>query len=108
MSDTELALAAWRHGERMLSGLAPDARPAADRVTETIVDELRRRLGGPFTVAELAGLYQRDGTDWCTDIAARIAPDRPQTWDPRIVADAAFARYVRAASDYAGGRVLPA
>lgn len=100
----ELALAAWHNGERLL---AAAALPAADDVTDAIVAELRRRLGGPFTVAELAELYQRDGTGWCTDIAARTAPEQPEAWDPRLVADAAFARYLRAASDYAGGRVLP-
>lgn len=105
---TELALAAWRDGERLLAGTAPELRVLADTIIEATVSELRRRLGGPFTVSELAGLYDRDGTGWCTDLAARIAPDRPQLWDPRLAADAAFSRYARAASDYAGGRVLPA
>ncbi len=92
----------------MLAGIPPELHALADTIIEATTAELRRRLGGPFTVAELAGLYDRDGTAWCTDLAARIAPDRPQLWDPRIAADAAFSRYARAASDYAGGRVLPA
>jgi hypothetical protein len=36
----------------------------------------------------------------------RDAPpsDQPWAWDPRVVVDAAFARYVRGARDFAGGR----
>ena len=40
------------------------------------VTALRRRLGGQFTVAELARLYLADGTDWCFEIAVRVAPRR--------------------------------
>jgi hypothetical protein len=40
------------------------------------------------------------------DVASGIAPDDPWAWDPRIAADAAFARYLREAEDYAGGRRL--
>lgn len=104
---TELALAAWRDGERLLAEIPAGLHALADTIIDATTGELRRRLGGPFTVAELVELYERAGTGWCTDIAARIAPDRPQLWDPRIAADAAFSRYARAASDYAGGRVLP-
>ena len=65
--------------------------------------ELRRRLGGPFTTDELAALYGEQGTDWCFEIATRVAPNTPEAWDLTTVAGAAFARYVREASDYAGG-----
>ena len=36
-------------------------------------------------------------------MASSTAPDQPWAWDQRI-ADAAFARSLREASDYAGGR----
>jgi hypothetical protein len=36
-----------------------------------------------------------------------VAPDDPYAWDARTVADAAFARYLREATDFAGGRRLP-
>lgn len=74
-----------------------------ERVTDAIVLELRRRLGGPFTTSELAALYDEHGTDWIFDIATRVAPHDPSAWDMPTVAGAAFARYVRQASDYAGG-----
>ena len=90
-------------GARRLEGADPSERRAMERVTDAIVLELRRRLGGPFTTSELAALYDEQGTDWIFDIATRVAPHDPSAWDMPTVAGAAFARYVRQASDYAGG-----
>ena len=64
---------------------------------------LRRRLGGRFRTDELVALYD-EGTTWVIEIATRVAPEDPEAVDPRIAADAAFARFLREASDYAGGR----
>jgi len=96
----------WREGQRRLVRAEPAERAVLERVTDAIVEELRRRLGGPFTTDELAALYAERGTDWCFDIATRVAPSTPEAWDMTTVAGAAFARYVREASDYAGGRKL--
>ena len=93
----------WRDGLRRLESADPAVRPALDRVVEALVLELRRRLGGPFTTDELAALYLGQGTDWCFEIAVRVAPREPAAWDLTTVAGAAFARYVRQASDFAGG-----
>ena len=94
----------WREGQRRLAETDPSLRPAFERVTDAIVDELRRRLGGPFTTDELARYYLEHGIDWCFDVAVRAAPGTPEAWDLTTVGNAAFARYVRAASDWAGGR----
>jgi hypothetical protein len=99
----ETAIDQWREGQRRLREADPADRATLERVTGRIVDELRRRLGGAFTTAELAALYG-EGTDWCLDVALQVAPDNPRAWESQIVADAAFARYVREAVDYAGGR----
>lgn len=99
----ELTIQQWRAGEQLLAAVPADQRAAADRVTDRILADLRRRLGGPFTVGELVALYEQ-GTAWCTDLAYTAAPGAPAAWDPRITADAAFSRYVRGATDYAGGR----
>ena len=64
--------------------------------------ELRRRLGGAFTLDELVDLYD-EGTGWCTDLAVEVAPDEPFAWDARVVADAAFGRYARGARRTAPG-----
>jgi hypothetical protein len=100
----EQLIGLWREGERRLARLEPGERMATERVRDEIVLELRRRLGGPFTTSELAALYLDQGTDWCFTIATRVAPNEPAAWDMTTVAGAAFARYVRDASDYAGGR----
>ena len=103
----ETAVHQWRAGVARLDDAPPQQRIAIERVTEHVYAELRRRLGGTFTVDELAELYDA-GTSWTLDIAAHVAPAAPWAWDPRIVADAAFARYVREAVDYAGGRRMEA
>lgn len=97
------AIGLWEDGTRRLLAASPSERSALERVSDEIVTELRRRLGGPFTSSELADLYSR-GTDWCFDIATRTAPYTPEAWDVPTVAGAAFARYLREASDYSGGR----
>jgi hypothetical protein len=94
----------WEEGQRRLAASDPRERPALERVVEEIVVELRRRLGGAFSVHELAALYLEQGTDWCFEIATRVAPRTPAAWDLTTVAGAAFARYVREASDYSVGR----
>jgi hypothetical protein len=97
----------WEDGERRLREAPPDRARALERVTGAIVDELRRRLGGRFTAEELARLYEQ-GTDWALDLAIATAPDDPEAWDTQTVVDAAFARYLREASDFAGGRRIEA
>ena len=101
----ETAVQQWRAGERRLQAAPPEDRRVLDRVVDAIVDELRRRLGGTFTADELAALYDA-GTSWCLDIAVTVAPDDPRAWEADTVADAAFARYLREAADFAGGRRL--
>jgi hypothetical protein len=102
----ENALMQWQDGLRRLDEAPPEQRRMLERVTQAIEAELRRRLGGAFSSTELAELYDR-GTDWATDLAVSVAPDDPYAWDARTVADAAFARYLRGATDFAGGRRLP-
>ena len=93
----------WDEGRRRLAEAPRLRRAAMERVTDRIVAELRRRLGGQFTTGELADLYEQ-GTDWCLDLAVATAPEDPHAWEAETVADAAFSRYVREASDFAGGR----
>ena len=96
----------WQQGERRLRESDPAERRTLERIVERVVADLRRRLGGRFTAGELVQLYDEAGTTWIMDIAASVAPEEPWAWDPRTVADAAFARYLREAEDFAGGRRL--
>src|ERR1700733_10932626 len=91
----------WQEGVRRLHELEPRDRDASERVVEELLNGLRRRLGGQFTVSELARLYLDQGTDWCFEVAVRAAPGTPAAWDMTTVAGAAFARYAREAVDYA-------
>ena len=97
----------WLDGDRRLREADPDDRPAIERTVDMIVDELRRRLGGPFTTDELAALYGSQGTDWAFQLATRVAPGNPAAWDMATVAGAAFARYAREATDYRTKQTVP-
>ncbi len=99
----ETGLYQWQQGERRLQASPGERVRLLERVTEGLVAELRRRLGGHFTAEELAALYDA-GTSWCLQAAMRLAPEEPWAWDAGVVVDAAFGRYLREASDYAGGR----
>jgi hypothetical protein len=100
----EAANVLWQDGLRRLREADPSERPTLERVVDELVVELRRRLGGSFTAAELAELYERESTDWAFQAAVRVAPTTPAAWDMATVLNAAYAVYVRSASDYAGGR----
>jgi hypothetical protein len=106
VSGFENAINQWREGERRLSRASPEQSHLLQRVVDTLVVELRKRLGGRFSAEELAELYGK-GTSWCLQLAMEIAPEDPWAWDSRTVVDAAFARYLREAVDYAGGRLIP-
>jgi len=80
-----------------------EQRALLERVADALVAELRRRLGGRFAAEELAQLYEQ-GTGWCLQVAMKLAPEEPWAWEAGVVIDAAFARYLREAADYAGGR----
>jgi hypothetical protein len=85
------ALFQWEDGERRVR-----ERDDLDAPTLAVVEELRRRLGSAFTLAELAALYAED-KDWAAEAAAGGVAGT----ETAGVVDAAFGRYAREASDYA-------
>jgi hypothetical protein len=93
------ALFQWREGERRLADTPEPARADLERAVAAVVDELRKRLGSSFVLDELADLYG-EGTDWATELADRLGAGT----DAVLVVDAAYARYAREASNFAGGR----
>ena len=95
----ENALFQWEEGEARLRSFDEPARSQLEAAARAVYEELRRRLGGAFTLAELADFYG-SGTDWAEDIAERRLAGTDSSW----VVDAAFGRYARLATDYAGGR----
>lgn len=100
----ESAVIQWEEGFRRLEAARSD--PAVyrtlGRVVVAIEDELRKRLGSTFTIAELVSLYRESG-DWALELAMQTAPGRSEVWDSSTVVDAAFYLYMREAADFAGG-----
>lgn len=88
------ALFQWEDGESRVR-----ERGDLEGPTFAVVEELRRRLGSSFSLAELAALYGA-GTDWASDVAVSAGV----ATDAAAVVDAAFARYSREALDYSAGR----
>jgi hypothetical protein len=95
----ENALFQWLDGDRRLAQAAEPARADLELAADVVVEELRKRLGSRFLLEELADLYNQ-GTDWATALAGRHAAGT----DAAAVVDAAFARYARESSNFAGGR----
>lgn len=104
----ENAVFQWEEGFRTLqtarSGSAADR--ALARAVLAVQDELRKRLGSSFAVAELVALYG-DGTDWALDVTLASRADEPPPASATAI-DAAFYLYMREASDFAGGSPRPA
>jgi hypothetical protein len=94
----------WEDGERRIHAAEPAERQVYERVVTEILLDLRRRLGGKFSVDELTAYYLDNGTDWCYELAYRTAPGSPEAWDMSVVAGAAFSRYAHRAVDYGGGQ----
>jgi hypothetical protein len=95
----ENALYQWRDGDRRLAATAEPAKADLEIAVDAVVEELRKRLGSRFVLDELTDLYG-EGTDWAIEVARRRAAGT----DAAMVVDAAFARYAREASNFAGGR----
>jgi hypothetical protein len=95
----ENALFQWEEGETRIRQADPGEGRELDRAARLVSDALRRRLGGAFTLDELADLYG-DGTDWLQDEVQRQFSGT----DTSAAVNAGFLRYAHAASDFAGGR----
>jgi hypothetical protein len=100
----ETAVLQWEEGFRRLEAARSDASlyRALGRAVVEVQDELRKRLGSTFSVAELASLYREAG-DWTLDPFVQTS-ESPAA-DSSTVVDAAFYLYMREAADFAGGRM---
>lgn len=99
-ADVESARLEWEHAYRDLEEVARD--PALEervRVQlEVIFAELRRRVGGNFTIGELATEYAV-ADRWAREaLSERAVPEWPRTL--ALVEGAAFHLYARGAADY--------
>jgi hypothetical protein len=97
----DTARAEWEEGHRRLEELAGDRRRYRLLLAqvEAVLDELSKRVGATFTLAELARAHA--GADgWVREVVAERAasPGWPRTLT--IVENAAFHVYQRGALDY--------
>ena len=94
----------WEDGARRLD--AEDGDPIRHAQLWTLVDtmlaELRRRLGQRFTLDELVALHSGAAEDWARELLIESLPEEPRVGaaDVTVVLDAAFHLYARGALDY--------
>jgi hypothetical protein len=100
----ETARLQWDDGRRRLDGerREPVRYRQLTALVDVVVGELRRRLGGTFTLAELALAYDRS-EDWVREAVLQATPPAAKAGlhDAALIQDAAFAAYARGAVDYA-------
>ena len=93
----------WEEGARRLDAERGDVARYHELVglVEAVTDELRRRVGQTFTVAELAAAHG-GAEEWVRDLVVEAASPSARTGvaDTALVQDAAFARYALGATDY--------
>jgi hypothetical protein len=99
VDDPAVAAAAfsWEEGRDRLAEPGR-LRAVRLRIADAVQEEVRRRVGVAFTLAQLARVYD-DASSWYFDLAARIAPRQPEAWDPAVALDGAFGLHMRRASD---------
>lgn len=96
-----LARQQWERSYRELADLRGSdgvEGPVREQI-EAVEEELRRRLGGPFTLDELAELY--DGSArWTYEVIAKQCAQPGWSRSASTAADAAFHLFARGARDY--------
>jgi hypothetical protein len=100
-AEVESARRDWEVGYRRLLEQAGDAtnRERLMAQVEAIGDELRRRVGGTFTLRELAEAYA-GAEEWSRAVVAEEAPTPGWPRTLSLVEAAAFHLYARGAQDY--------
>lgn len=91
----------WAEGSRRFVEKARDPARAETlhRQLDAVTEELRRRVGGTYTLAELAAVYE--GSErWVLQVVEERAPSRGWARSATMAADAAFHAYSRGAQDY--------
>jgi hypothetical protein len=103
MSATEIEIARgqWADANRRLEEARNDRRryERLHRQVDALLAELRRRLGGNFTLTELVQEYGR-AERWSRDAATAVSESAAELQDLALVEDAAFHLYARGAVDY--------
>jgi hypothetical protein len=100
-AELEIARQQWRSARQRLEQLRREPRlyhRLVDQV-EAVTDELRRRVGRTYTLAELVRAYY-GAEAWNLEVLERADPEPGWERNAALVTDAAFAVYARGAADY--------
>ena len=101
MSRVEVARQEWEEGSRRLEATRDDERRYRQllELLELVLDELRKRIGQTYTLAELVAAYG-ESERWAREVLEEraAAPGWPR--DLTLVLAAAFDAYQRGAIDY--------
>jgi hypothetical protein len=91
----------WEDGLRRLAAERGARAGQLAELVDAVQDELRRRVGQTFTLAQLADAYG-GSEDWVREVVVESAPPRARAGlrDTALVQDAAFGNYARGATDY--------
>ena len=91
----------WEEGHRRLEAAARDRRRYERLLAQVdvVTEELRRRVGQTFTLADLAEAYA-DADRWSHEAISERAPTPNWHRDVAVVQDAAFHLYSRGAIDF--------
>ena len=101
MSQVEVARQEWEEGRRLLEDARKDARRYRQllELMELVLDELRKRVGQTYTLADLVAAYG-ESERWGREVLEERAPVPGWPRDLTLVLAAAFDAYQRGAVDY--------
>jgi hypothetical protein len=101
VSRVELARQEWEEGRRRLEAIRVE--PARYRqlveLLELVLNELRKRIGQTYTLAQLVAAYD-EADRWAREVLEEHAPNPGWPRDLALVLAAAFDAYQRGAIDY--------
>jgi hypothetical protein len=101
VSQVEVARQEWEEGSRRLEAAREDGRRYRQllELLDLVLDELRRRLGQTYTLAELVAAY-RESERWAREVLEERATSPGWPRDLTLVLAAAFDAYQRGAINY--------
>ena len=101
MSQVTVARQEWEEGTRRLESAREDRRRYRQllELLDLVLDELRRRIGQTYTLAELVAAYG-ESERWAREVLEERATSASWPRDLTLVVAAAFDAYQRGAIDY--------
>ena len=101
LSQVEVARQEWEEGARRLEAAREDRRRYRQllELLELVLDELRKRIGQTYTLAELVVAYG-ESDRWAREVLEERAATPAWPRDLSVVLAAAFDAYQRGAIDY--------